>query len=450
MGFTDALIASSDASVLLVDRRHAPGGHWNDAYPFVRLHQPSAFYGVSSTHLGQDRIDDDGFYERATGAEICHYFQSVLNDTLLPSGQVEFLGMTSGADAGDGKVALTSRLTGAVREVTVRRKVVDARYLEASVPSTHTPGFAVDDGVRCIPVNGLVRSDEPVGGYVVLGASKTAMDACSWLLDHGVDADRITWVKPREPWFHDRGTLQPRAKVGTMLIAYAASVEAAATATSIPDLFARLEDCGALVRLDRSVEPTMYRGSILSPAECEQLRTIEHVVRAGHVRRLQTDRMVFDDAEVATPAAPLYVDCTAEGLARATARPIFEADRVTFQQVREGSPSFNAALIGYLEATRDDPVEQNRLAPPTPHQDVAADWIRIRHGGMVAQQAWDQTPDVSAWMEGCRLNIAAGMLDHADEPGVLDAMGQYFEHTAGAIENLARFRTELGDVAIPA
>ncbi len=40
MAFTDALIAASDAQVVLVDRRHAPGGHWLDAYPFVRLHQP--------------------------------------------------------------------------------------------------------------------------------------------------------------------------------------------------------------------------------------------------------------------------------------------------------------------------------------------------------------------------------------------------------------------------
>ena len=39
-----------------LDRRHGPGGHWNDAYPFVRLHQPSAFYGVPSRNLGEDRI----------------------------------------------------------------------------------------------------------------------------------------------------------------------------------------------------------------------------------------------------------------------------------------------------------------------------------------------------------------------------------------------------------
>lgn len=58
LAFTDALISESDATVLMVDRRHSPGGHWNDAYPFVRLHQPSAFYGVNSRNLGHDRIDD--------------------------------------------------------------------------------------------------------------------------------------------------------------------------------------------------------------------------------------------------------------------------------------------------------------------------------------------------------------------------------------------------------
>ena len=89
LAFTDALISGSDATVLMVDRRHGPGGHWNDAYPFIRLHQPSAFYGVNSLNLGEDRIDETGpnagSYERATAAEICDYFQTVLNDRLLAS-----------------------------------------------------------------------------------------------------------------------------------------------------------------------------------------------------------------------------------------------------------------------------------------------------------------------------------------------------------------------------
>ncbi|MCC2676028.1 MAG: hypothetical protein K0R58_2975, partial [Ramlibacter sp.] len=57
MSFTDAVLTHSDATVTIVDRRHAPGGHWVDAYPFVRLHQPSAFYGVASVPLGKDAVE---------------------------------------------------------------------------------------------------------------------------------------------------------------------------------------------------------------------------------------------------------------------------------------------------------------------------------------------------------------------------------------------------------
>jgi cation diffusion facilitator CzcD-associated flavoprotein CzcO len=35
----------------MVDRQHRSGGHWNNAYPFVRLHQPSEYYGVASRQL---------------------------------------------------------------------------------------------------------------------------------------------------------------------------------------------------------------------------------------------------------------------------------------------------------------------------------------------------------------------------------------------------------------
>ena len=51
MAFTDALIDHADVRVAMVDRLHGVGGHWLEAYPFVRLHQASAFYGVESTLL---------------------------------------------------------------------------------------------------------------------------------------------------------------------------------------------------------------------------------------------------------------------------------------------------------------------------------------------------------------------------------------------------------------
>src|SRR5688572_27472121 len=97
MAFTDALIAASDANVIMVDRRHAPGGHWHDAYPFVRLHQPSMYYGVSSLPLGTETIvrhgRDQGTYERASAPEICAYYDRVMQQHLLPSGKVRYFPM---------------------------------------------------------------------------------------------------------------------------------------------------------------------------------------------------------------------------------------------------------------------------------------------------------------------------------------------------------------------
>jgi hypothetical protein len=69
--------------------------------------------------------------------------------------------MTNCIEDGRGGAQVVSLLTGAAREVAVRRKTVDARYLESSIPATHTPTFAVDDDVRCVPVNDLVRAEHP-------------------------------------------------------------------------------------------------------------------------------------------------------------------------------------------------------------------------------------------------------------------------------------------------
>ena len=94
MAFADTLLAESDASVLIVDRYHQPGGHWTKSYPFVRLHQPSAFYGVNSVALGENRIDatgwNKGFYELAGKGEITAYFDRVMIQKFLTSGRVKY------------------------------------------------------------------------------------------------------------------------------------------------------------------------------------------------------------------------------------------------------------------------------------------------------------------------------------------------------------------------
>jgi hypothetical protein len=44
------------------------------------------------------------------------------------------------------------------------------------------------------------------------------------------------------------------------------------------------------------------------------------------------------------------------------------------QQVRHLSPCFNAALIAFVEAHRDEDQDRNRLCPPNPYPSSIEDW----------------------------------------------------------------------------
>ncbi|HUR73327.1 MAG TPA: NAD(P)-binding protein [Sporichthya sp.] len=443
MAFVDELIAHSDADVIMLDRRADPGGHWNDAYPFVRLHQTSANFGVNSRMLGTDSIDTSGpnagCYERATGAQICDYFRQVLDTHLLPSGQVRFFGMSDYCGDWNGAHAFTSRLTGRVTEVRVRRRIVDTTYLDVAVPKTHTPNFTVADGVRFIPVGGLVDVAEHPTGFTVLGAGKTAMDACTWLLEGGVDPGQIRWVRPREVWMLARESLQPRDLLPHSMSAMALWVECLAQADSAPDLFRRLEDCGELTRLDRAVEPTVFRAPLLGRAEMVNLRQIERVVRAGRVRHLGAERILLTDGEIPTDPGQIHVDCTASGFRWAPAIPVFQAGRITPQSLVGGLTTYSSALIAYLEACRADDVERNRLCPPTPQVTLALDWVAMMRGFLRSGALHAAEPDLTEWADRSRLSFTCGMSQLLEDPVLLSALGRWAESGEVALKNAEEF-----------
>jgi len=94
MAFADILLTETDADIIIVDRFAKPGGHWNVAYPFVTLHQPSTFYGVSSCELSKGRKDkvglNKGLNDLASGAEVSAYFDDVMRHQFLPTGRVRY------------------------------------------------------------------------------------------------------------------------------------------------------------------------------------------------------------------------------------------------------------------------------------------------------------------------------------------------------------------------
>lgn len=442
MAFVDELVAQSDADVVMVDRRHLPGGHWTDTYPFVRLHQASANYGVNSRILGTDSIDSTGpnagFYERATGAEICGYFQKVLDDDLLRSSQVRFFGGCEYRGDSSTGHSFTSRLTGQTTPVRVRRKLVDTTYLEVTVPATHTPAFWVDPSTHFIPVGDLANVSDPPGGFTILGAGKTAMDACSWLLDQGVDPNKIRWIKSRDSWVQDRALRQPRELLVDTFEGYSLAIEALAEAQDTDELFARFEDAGQLCRIDPAVEPTMFRGAILSQAELEGLRRIERVVRLGRVKRLGTTGIVLEHGTIPTCATEVHVDCTASGFRTAPPRPMFEPGRITLQSLIGGQTTFNSALVAFVESACDDDTEKNRLCVPTPQPSRPMDWIAMLAAMLSLMETHSAHPGLRDWLECSRLNLMCGMAKHLSDPRMLAAWARWDENKEIASRNTSR------------
>lgn len=437
MAFVDALTAHADVSVAIVDRRHGAGGHWLDAYGFVRLHQASAFYGVASTLLGGGRVQADGpergLHERASAAEVSEYYARVLAH-LVRAGRVAFHGRTE--YLGDRR--FVSLLSG-TRFHAPRARVVDARYLSPDIPLLTPPPFVVEDGSHVVAVNELVRISQAPGHYVIVGAGKTATDTCVWLLQNGVSPDAITWVRPRDPWLLNRAVVQPDPAV--FLGMAADTMAAAAESRSADDAFLRMEEAGIMLRFDPAVTPTMAKTPTLATWELELVRTIEDVVRRGHLRAVDRGRLAFDDGELRVPADALVVHCAAEGLKYPGLRPIWTEEAITPQPVRVGFPCFGAALTGYVEATRDEDAEKNRVCQPSPYANTPTDWATMQVIGGDASLALTREIDLREWANTTTLNPSRIPEDRADDPAVLTAKSRLKEWIVPGRARLAAYAT---------
>jgi hypothetical protein len=150
--------------------------------------------------------------------------------------------------------------------------------------------------------------------YVVIGAGKTGMDARGadstdarvWLIENRADPDRIPWIMPRDYWLLDRaGVQQGKEFLAALARSVADHAEALAKGRSVDDVFARLEACGVVKRIDAAVKPTAYHCAVIGQAELELLRRIRDIVRLGRVTRIDSDPPTsprsLTGSETATP-----------------------------------------------------------------------------------------------------------------------------------------------------
>ena len=452
MGFAfidEILTGSKDATVLMIDRAERSGGHWIHAYPFVRLHQPSAYYGVSSRELGSDRIDTSGrnvgLRELAGKQEILDYFDAVLEERFRASGRVRFLPRHQYLGDGD----ILDLASGTTHHVDAG-KIVDASYMHVKVPAIEPPRFVVADGVSCVPPNALAEPGfiEGYEAFTVIGAGKTAFDAILYLFDLGVSPARIHWVKPRESWLLDRANVQPEGTIpGVSVVDWvAAQVSIATEATSLRDFMLRSEKVGALLRIEGDIEPTMFRCATVSRIEVEELRAIRNVIRKGRVTAIEPGRLHCDGGDVPMPAATLYINCTSDGLEKRPMQPIFNGRAIVLQAVRACQQVFSAALIGFVETLDETNAVKNEICRPVQHPDETIDYLSLVRNLMENTDRYSAHPHVLHWLAHSRLETfvtpAALELLNASAGAETTRLRHQLSAAAGKIEALLRSAAE--------
>jgi hypothetical protein len=224
----------------------------------------------------------------------------------------------------------------------------------------------------------------------------------------------------------------------------AMQMEAFAKATSIDDLFWRLEASGIVLRIDPDVRPGMMHYATLSTGELALLRQIRNVIRKGHVRSIEGDGLYFDTGRVPVEPGALYIDCAASAVAKRPAVPIFQGGKIVLQLVRAPQPAFSAALVAYVEAHYDDDEDKNGLCATVPLSDTVEEFPRTALANLINESRWRKDSSLRGWIMRSRLDgfgkvVAAVSQDDIEKQAILTKIR---ENAGPAIANLQKLAAE--------
>lgn len=391
LSFVDTVLSMrKDATFVIVDRFSAPGGHWTKAYPFVRLHQPSCYYGVNSLPLAKlDKNGNEPYDQnvRASAKEICEYYKQVV-ENFKATGRVRVYFETNyegEAKNPDGSTNVNSgnyndpaaKITHTITTKNGETMLVDCTKVVRCETNVVVPSmrdglpFPVDDAVESVPLNELpsrVGPASPHENYLVIGGGKSGVDAITYLVrDKQIRHDQITWIVPRPAWYFIRDHIQRRPKSGTGFWKDAVRklFDPIIAANSANEGFLNMEKLGVAQRVDPNDGhfPTIFKGATLDQSEMDDLRKIKNVVsNKGRVTSITANEVIFANGEHSIPFSPtntLVVDCTVEEMYGYLE---FDEDFQFFNphKIRLGpltslfNPSHTSAQVGFLESEYSD------------------------------------------------------------------------------------------------
>jgi len=431
LAFADEIINMSAGTgndgtkIVIVDKRANPGGHWNDAYDFVRLHQPSYSYGVASMVLGT------GDSDLCSKAQILAYFELALKK-MLETGRLRFLAQCE--YKGDGSVQ--SMLDADLEyDIIVNKKTVDASYLNTNVPSTTPPKFNVSPESTLVPINELFRIKKHWEQFVIIGAGKTGIDAILYLLDMNVKPEKITWIMPNDSWLYHRESLF----LENVISFYKDLMDKVTESTDYNDLVLKFEKGGHLLRIDDKIRPTKFKCATVSSDELKNLKEIKNIVRQGRVSELETNKITFEDGtSYATSEDYLHVDCTADGLVTKPSCPIFQGKNIILQSISMCQQVYSASVIAALEVrTEENDEKRNAILTPVPHPEFIGDYVGGLIDTMVNEKRVINEGSGFRWLRNNRL----GLIHHLPVTSIMKLA--YWDYMNPIEEKLNQFREEV-------
>ncbi|MEO1552330.1 MAG: hypothetical protein AAFR82_00240 [Pseudomonadota bacterium] len=337
--------------------------------------------------------------DRNTGLQ--DYCTHVLNKMMLPSGRVQLFERSE--HFGDGRIR--SRDSGKVRDVLVRRRIVDATQFPETLCKSFIPCFSVAPGVNVVrPIDHdaiLNLSTSRFDTFCVLGGGRTGTEMVLTLLDLGVSSDSIRWVKSRDPWMLAATSKPEQARRSDNQISNQQEcLKAMAYAQNQDDLCLRLESLGVIVRTSDGQMPSYFLPHLVTHHDAERLQQVHHVIRKGHVHAISEIGMLLSHAVVPMPEQSLYLDCTGHGGTQHAPNVVFQNRTIDLAEIRLCHPSFSAAITAAIELLDISIEEKNKLCVPTRGHHIAELFLT----SLLNQHAWLHDSTLRTWLERCPLD----------------------------------------------
>jgi hypothetical protein len=377
LAFVDTLLTELPKSkVILIDKKGAPGGHWVHAYGFVRLHQPSIVYGISSKQLEGNwlKLMFAKFMlpwtHRASKQELLTYYDSFV-DEKVASKQLQFYPHSvydfDKKERTDNGIHYFSSVDGSVSyKVKVNSKFIDGTQGECIIPYDSPLQFPVDEGVRVMTPNQIYDAVQEKGDtkralvknkYVVLGAGKTGMDCIVYLQrEMKIDPSNIAWVIANDVWMSNGGASGNPMEWPKVMAEHHNDINKASLA---------MEKQGKFVRLDETILPTQFRFPVIQPGDFKLLKKVKTIIRRGRataIRRNYKSEVVVEFGGNHSPwdaFAPVencvFVHATSPGPFnnKDTSQPIFESSKKMNLDLLFAPPvTFSMSCLAKIEAAR--------------------------------------------------------------------------------------------------